>query len=372
MIDPDRSPGTSSLAKRAKGTILWGLGITVLLQVSFYCPLSQWWPQLYDPEFGGKLARLRHHIEKASTPQRLVLVLGSSHTGMGVRPGILSSEPSPATSRMLLFNCSINGGTPLVSLLNLRRLLNDGIKPDWVLVETCPVQLWWDGPRAKANNAVPLVLVQGQDLPMLERYYGNPHQLRVNWRKIQWFPWYFHRDYLLSYFWPDWRPRPSALQNSWENVDEWGWQWVAGYTESYQTRGEDLESIRRLFTSFYQQFEISDVDNRALREILETCRERKINVAFLRMPEAVFFQSWYPARMVEQVDDYLHQLNREYHVPMIDARDWVADGYFADGHHLTPRGAEIFTKRLDQEVLQYLSDGQSPPVFDSKLAESPR
>lgn len=360
------------MAKRARGTILWGLGITVLLQVCFFCPLCQWWPELFDPEFGGKLARLRRALRESPAARRLVLVLGSSHTGMGIRPGILPVDSPSSTSKLLLFNCSINGGSPLVSLLSLNRLLNDGIKPDWVLVETCSVQLWWDGPRARANDCVPLVLVQAQDLPILERYYANPHQLDVKWRKIQWFPWYFHRDYLLSYFWPGWRPRPGTLQNSWENTDEWGWQWVAGYTEGYRTRGADLEPIRRLFTSFYQQFEISDVDNRALREILQMCRDRGIHVAFLRMPEAAFFQSWYPARMLEQVDDCLHRLHGEYQVPIIDARDWVPDGDFADGHHLTPRGAEIFTRRLDQEVLQDLSAGRSPRVFDWKLAERPR
>ncbi len=56
----------------------------------------------------------------------------------------------------------------------------------------------------------------------------------------------------------------------------------------------------------------------------------------------------------------------------LDARNWVPDPYFADGHHLTPEGADMFTRRLDQEVLQYLGSGQSPPIFGLNLAVRPQ
>jgi hypothetical protein len=41
-------------------------------------------------------------------------------------------------------------------------------------------------------------------------------------------------------------------------------------------------------------------------------------------------------------------------VPLIDARDWVDDDGFWDGHHMLPAGAAQFTHRFEREALQPL------------------
>src|SRR5205823_4062788 len=106
------------------------------------------------------------------------------------------------------------------------------------------------------------------------------------------------------------------------------------------------------------QFSISDVDQRAIREIVDICRREKIRLAFLRMPEATFFLDWYPASMQVQVDDYLGGLSKDYNVSIIDARRWLPDLSFSDGHHLTPSGATAFTQRLDREFLQSIQKSE--------------
>jgi hypothetical protein len=354
-----------TLAKRSRAAVLWGLGVLVAAQILFFFPLSSWWPQLHDPQYGGRLTRLRARLAEKPKGQPFVLLLGSSHIAMGVRPGVLRGDSSAPGSGPFLFNFSMNNGCPMVSLLCLHRLLREGIKPDWLLVETCPLQLWLDGPRAQTNECLNPALVQHQDLPILSQYYSNPHKFRKDWRKGQLWPWYFHRDFLLSSLTPRWLPSPKRLNAMWDHMDEWGWQWVEGLTESYQENGLDMEKMRIWVTGMYQQFEISAVDRRAIQEIVDICRREKIQLAFLRMPEAEFFLSWYPFSMQDQVDRYLAGLSKEYQVAVIDARRWLPDVSFSDGHHLTPAGATAFTQRLDREFLQALQSDRKQVVMNA-------
>src|SRR5437773_787793 len=122
------------LAERSRASVLWALGLLIGAQVVFFFPLSAWWPQLHDPQYGSRLTRLRSRLAHRRQNHPFVLVLGSSHTALGVRPEVLEGNSSP-----FLFNFSMNDGCPVVSLLCLHRLLSDGIKPDWLLVETCPL-----------------------------------------------------------------------------------------------------------------------------------------------------------------------------------------------------------------------------------------
>jgi hypothetical protein len=68
------------------------------------------------------------------------------------------------------------------------------------------------------------------------------------------------------------------------------------------------------------------------------------------MPEGSEFRSWYPPSELPQIESFLGALQREYQVPLVDARTWIADDDFADSHHLLLPGAAQFTKRLGQEV----------------------
>src|SRR5262245_29234430 len=96
------------LGRRSRASVLWGMGLLVGAQIVFFFPLSAWWPQLHDPQYGGRLTRLRARLAEKRQDQPFVLVLGSSHTALGIRPGVLQRDSSP-----FLFNFSMNNGCPV-------------------------------------------------------------------------------------------------------------------------------------------------------------------------------------------------------------------------------------------------------------------
>jgi hypothetical protein len=223
--------------------VLWSLAGFVCLQCAYFF-VARWWPELDDPEYVGKLTRLHAQLAERPGAKPVVLVLGSSHVGMGIRPGVLAQARSGGAEVPLVFNFGINAGTPLVSLVCLRRLLGEGIRPDWVFVETSGLQLSADGPNAEYGNAMPLIFVRRADLSLLGRYYVRPHQLWREWVKMQPVPWFYHRQYLLSSLCRQLLPKGERQDLRWRNVDEWGWQRVRGHEEGYEINLRRLEATR--------------------------------------------------------------------------------------------------------------------------------
>jgi hypothetical protein len=82
------------------------------------------------------------------------------------------------------------------------------------------------------------------------------------------------------------------------------------------------------------------------------------------MPESAEFRSWYPPEMLAAIDRFVAELSAEFGVPIVDARGWIADAEFSDGHHLLPSGAAVFTDRLAREpVLRAFAGAGAPSTF---------
>ena len=79
-------------------------------------------------------------------------------------------------------------------------------------------------------------------------------------------------------------------------------------------------------------------------------RSHGAKVAFAYMPEATEFRGWMPDYVEGMAQEHLAGLRRELDVPLINAREWMADGYLVDGFHLSKIGAAEFTKRFGPAV----------------------
>ena len=70
----------------------------------------------------------------------------------------------------------------------------------------------------------------------------------------------------------------------------------------------------------------------------------------MRMPEGTAFRSWYTPEAESVVAKFLAEVCDRHGVRLLDARCWIADEDFWDGHHLLPGGAARFTRRLLDEL----------------------
>jgi hypothetical protein len=327
---------------------MWGLGLFCVGQLALNAALDRWSPELRDPEHVAKLNHLRTLVAQGSRGP-LVLFLGSSRTLFGLQPGDMSAGRTTDQPRPLFFNFGLTGyGRPLAELLCLRRLLAEGLQPDWVFVEILPALLGVDGAD---GNPYPIRFLSVRDLALFRRHWRSAWKLYEAWGLNRLVPCFSFRFRILSSLAPEWLP-PSSREYDFANAhDRQGWLSTAPAVSAAR-QSRMLQEARKEYHALLHDLTIHQSADRALRELLKLCRSRGIRVALYIMPEGNVFQSWYSPVAKSTVDMYLNVLCREFHVPFIDARDWIDEREFYDSHHLMRRGAREFSKRMGQVALQ--------------------
>jgi len=332
----------------------------VLGQTSAVVFLEYHHPEILDPKYGCRLLALRalHEEQKDRT---LFLVLGSSRAEQGFRPGLLaqigekvsSTSGTPAfptlssvSSGPLFYNMARGGSSPLLYLLTLRRLLADGIHPDGLLVEIFPPAL------VENEERVLIYKPTLRDWPLLHRYSISQRSW-VFWLQDRLLLWYKYRCGLLSWVAPQWLlPQARWGENLWNYR---GGEWrVIGDKVSASERRRLTDDARRRYAPSLQRFCIAHDADRAFRELLDVCRAERISTVLFLMPESSEFRSWYSPEARQLLAEYLTALQQVYDVPLIDARRWIADWDFSDGHHLLIWGAAAFTRRFAKEALDLM------------------
>lgn len=342
-------------AHRTRAVLCWGVFFVAALQVALHFTQHQQ-PLYHDPEFGKKLNRLRQQLA-AKPGQPLALFLGTSRVVFGVRPDVLSACRTAEGQAPVIFNLGEAGTGPTFHLLYLNRLLQRGIRADYLFVEIWPIYLTSASHLAEQERLTYQPL-EWCDLEVLRHYTDRPWDYYPRWLAAQFAPWYSSRRVLLRRCAPDWLP-PSPAASS-LNVDAQGWHAAAAVPEGPEKERLIREFCRPRFEAALRNWEVSAVEDGALREILSTCRGRGIAVALVVMPEGRAMRSWYrPATQLE-LARYLDRLDRDFGLPCIDARCWVSDRHMTDGIHLDRQGATAFSARFRREVLQPILEGRRP------------
>lgn len=88
----------------------------------------------------------------------------------------------------------------------------------------------------------------------------------------------------------------------------------------------------------------------ALRETLALCKREGILAAVVFTSENSDFRSWYgPAAAA--VAEILQICRQDADGRVVDARAWMPDDAFADGHHMFDVAAPTYTSRLVRELI---------------------
>jgi len=331
--------------RESRSESLWAIGGFGAITVAFVLVMETQFPHWTDPEYAAR----REHLLAAteSNPDRPVLaVLGSSRTGTGFMPEEVAPIIDPDGREVLVFNFSHLGSGPKMNLLQLRRMLWDGVKPAWLVIEFFPGHLH--------NEAQPFSELAVRDADVWMPYSNQP---RLAWQtfKLRLKALHQYRGAFLEAAAPEWATRreevtlfPLGGDDKWERHVGWTPEALQALNNTirlqYEERMGDLEINPRL--------------DEAQRDLLQLCRELGIPVVLVIFPEDQRFRAWYGPGVEERIQEYIAGLKAEFGVPVIDTRDWMPADCFNDPHHLTTRGAKKYTARLEAEVLRPLVAGE--------------
>jgi hypothetical protein len=304
-------------------------------------------PEWRDPEYGHRIKPLRE-LQRTHPDRLLVVAVGSSRTLMGFSPRDMHFAEEPGSP--LIYNFGQTGAGPLQILFTVLRILDDGVKPDGLLIELFPTALVGDGP-AETMMETWAPRWNAGDLRRLEPYARDPSELTRDWVGQRIAPWHSLRFSLMNHWMPNWLPVSKRLDYQWNGLDSRGW---LSYPKQFVPAAERQLFIEAAGESFRKQldhYRIGATSDRALRDIAVRCRRDGIRLAFYLMPEGPAFASWYPPGAKATFADYAAKLSRETGAPVFDSSEGFAETEFADSHHMLPGGAARFSGKLAREHL---------------------
>jgi hypothetical protein len=352
--------------------LFWSLAGFAALQLALGLSIELWLPQLRDPYYGHRVNLLRHRMVDATTRPLTVLMLGSSRTRQGLLGKSLEQPLSQATGRqVVVFNFGQSSAGSMTELLNLKRLLADGIRPDLLLVEVMPPFLGVQQSFDEAGELrLPAHRLRFADLPVVE-HYGEPlrSNLYCQWWQAALCPWHSHRLKIFNCLWP--LPRSHAQYEGLAGLDDS----CSHDVTPAQIRQKlepgrvqvALEYARKEYSEKLATFRLGGPNCEALCELLALCRQLNIPTALVLMPEGDLFRSWYPPTAWNAIQNYLDEISRIYRTPVINCRNWIPAEDFGDSHHLQLKGADEFTRRLGQEAILPLLNNESIDRYNGEL-----
>jgi hypothetical protein len=332
--------------------LVWAVIGFAVLQAALALGLEHFWPQVRDPEY--RLLAERLDERRTEAPQRpLVVILGSSRTALGLRAEVLSET----TSAPLVFNFGVPAAGPMTQQVCLRRLLASGLRPDAVVIEVMPALLSQRGRYPHEEMMLDAARLTLDEIALVAGYYQRLDRLLLPWCAARLLPVRRHqaemRDSLHLDAALETRPDPESLRN----VTSHGWR------EPPTHLGPEHQAAAARQAKAQYQRALADArlapgPLRALTDLLSLCRCEGIPATLLLMPEDSAFRALHAPAAKVACDHALAELSREYDVPLVDARTWIDDAGFWDGHHLTPDGADRFTRRFRKDVLCVASGGR--------------
>lgn len=333
--------------RRIRSAGFWTLGVFAAFTAALVAIVELCCPHWNDREYEIRRAALNDYV--AANPDRpVLLVAGSSRMVAGFMPERVGPLANPDGPAPLVFNYSHLGSGPRLNLIQAHRPARDGIHPKWLVVELAPCMLMHDDmPYQEASlRDVPLVLP-----------HANRPRLLAQTARLRLFALHRYRTALLRHAAPALATTPDGEDEPRINALGGAKGWCRFDHPSVKLQEDFSMLAARRFQWRMNTYRIAPHAAGATRDLLAYCRTEGIRVAMVMTPEDTRFLSWYGAGAEEAIQQFVTTVRSEHGVPVIDARRWVPDDGFTDPHHLNLKGAEVFTDRLEVEVLRPIVAG---------------
>jgi hypothetical protein len=350
---------------KGKRIVLWALVCFAVSQLVLSVYLDHRQLEMRDPLYGFRLHSLRSRLaESPNSP--LFLFLGSSRIKYSVWPTAMKLHTSDNADQPIVYNFGINGMGAIRELMYFRRLLADGIRPRWLLLEVWP-PLWAESGFFRESRMVECEDdLHWRDLPLLCRYFRRDVDvLRVALHRFI-VPISDYRARLLGSGCPRLLTKEQLKEirlcvGECLPSDSGGWFPLPWETTTPEAKRNALLDGDEKLRPLVQPVRIDPRSDAALRELLTECRQRGIKTALILMPEPNLTRGWYTPLGRTVIRHYLTRLRQEYSVPIVDCRTWVMDDDFSDSCHMSQKGVPAYCERLGREVVQPLIEDKPLP-----------
>jgi hypothetical protein len=348
---PRALPAKPNRRRKAAVAVGVALASVLLLQVSLGI-VAECSYYVRDPGYSDKEIRLAR--QEALNPEGpRIVMLGTSRTAAAFDAGRVREQ---LDTRGVVFNFGIPASGPITHIVYLKRLLADGHRPDLLILEVLPPTLA-DTAGGPGIPAGPLEArfffgdrMQHHELDDVVRYGFVEADVQAKWRQSVTIPWYQNRFPIMGRIMPS--AQPWQLRFDWSRgCDEFGWGASFFDTVTPDEYAKGLFRARGEYGDILADLKPNGGGARALADLLALCRERQIAVRLVMMPEASGFRSMYSPVVLERIHAFLNGLCSKYGCEAVDARSWLPDSAFTDGHHMLRPGAAIFSDRLNREVI---------------------
>lgn len=341
-------PSNARNRRRAKSAVIAGLALFVILQLATGI-VSDRYVRLRDPLYGDKFVKLKRRVNDRPTSPKVVM-LGSSRTGLAFHGKRVEERAMESDADIIAFNFGVPATGPVTHRVYLNRMIDSGVVPDLLIVEVLPSmlandpagpleRLWFFGDRVRFSEVGTLT------------GYGFPkRETEERYAKSVIVPWYTLRFQLLSRVAASWVPWQVRFDWS-RGADECGWGTTVNPEVTEEQRQAGEAQAHAEYAAILQGLHPGGGAVEALRDLLADCRTHGIPVKLVLMPEGTPFKPWYGDGVNDRLLGLLQELESEYDTQLTDARDWLPDSGFYDGHHMLRNGAELFSDRLCDDLI---------------------
>ncbi len=340
----------SRKVRRAMASSIWAICILVSFHCSVTCWLSIKHPYLDDEEFDQRFGTYRQRWRLATEEGRkAVVIVGSSRLEWGLSARLAEQEMSRGLrSSPIVHNFGFAGSGPLFDWAVVHRLLESSAPPHLVVVEINPMYCGTD-------KGVPYETTRLSRIKLLPSERRG--LVKFGWK-------HFHTSTLLDEFVPMWvrcrgellsgtaiGKRPSKDDDR-APPDQWGDSNFHVPTPDASGRTILTKMAKDNYYEGLQNLEIPATVERALDDLVATCRTRGIRVLFIVMPESEEFRKWYGSKTRERIDELFCRLTCDGFASYYNASEWLPDqNLYYDTHHLLEAGSRMFSQRLAMQCL---------------------